>query len=112
MNLYILKRNGEKHQIDFSKVSSRIKSLATDPILGPALAEEVIINTVQYIITGLISGMHTRDLDLLGADYAAHSIPRHPDYGKERYLGGSRTHFKLESTNIRTRYDGQPPLVQ
>lgn len=49
-------------------------------IIGPQLPAFVATEVAQQIIAGLISGVHTRDIDLQSADKAA-TIQSHPAFG-------------------------------
>ena len=73
--MYVIKRDGTPMAISFDKVTRRIKALAAD------LDETVVLKTIQVVINGVRTGIHTRDLDVLGAQEAIANVLTHPDYG-------------------------------
>lgn len=72
---YVTKRNGDKEEVSFDKVIRRIKFLSSGLDVNT-------INVSQQIISQIVDGILTSDLDLLGADICINLTTVHPDYGK------------------------------
>lgn len=74
--MYVINRNGEKEAVLFDKITSRIDSLCYDldrDFIDPP--------SITYkVITGLYTGVTTRELDNLAAEIAASMTVQHPDY--------------------------------
>jgi len=74
--MYVLKRDGRKEEVHFDKITSRIRKLSwgLDRKVDPAVI-------TSKVISGVYSGVTTRELDELTAQTAAHMVTSHPDYG-------------------------------
>lgn len=72
---YVIKRSGERSEICFDKVTSRLTKL------GVGLDIDVVNHVIQQVIKGVRSGIQTRELDLLGALKATEEALIHPDFG-------------------------------
>ena len=74
--MFVMKRNGRKETVMFDKITSRIEKLTygldKDYIDPPAITFKVI--------SGLYSGVTTKELDNLAAEIAATLTTKHPDY--------------------------------
>lgn len=75
--LYVKKRRGRTELVDINKINARIRKLLW------GLNEDYIdlANIVMKVITGLYSGVTTRELDNLAAETCAVMSTIHPDYG-------------------------------
>ncbi len=73
--MYVVKRDGRKQPIYFDKITARNLKLACDlPLVDTT-------SLSQTVIRGLVSGMTTRDIDLLSAESAIYRSIYEPDYG-------------------------------
>ncbi|GLV32988.1 Ribonucleoside diphosphate reductase large subunit [Carabus blaptoides fortunei] len=74
--MFVTKRDGRKEEVQYDKITSRIKSLCyglNDEFVDPAI--------VTYkVIDGLFNGVTTVELDDLAAEIAAMMTTDHPDY--------------------------------
>ena len=73
-DMYVVKRNGEKHPVEFDKITSRIRRLAYGLDVDPVVV-------AQKVVQGLYNGVSTRTLDVLAMETAAYRASMHPDYG-------------------------------
>ena len=73
----IIKRNGRKQEVDFNKITVRIKQLS---LKEPALHINPIL-VAQKVVSGLHDGVTTQALDDLAAETAIFLSYDHPDYG-------------------------------
>lgn len=73
--MFVVKRNGKTEPVHFDKITSRIKKLSygLDPLVDPAII-------VQRVCRGLVSGMHTYEIDNLAAETAAAMASIHSDH--------------------------------
>jgi ribonucleoside-diphosphate reductase alpha chain len=73
--MYVIKRDGRKEQVQFDKITARIKKLcyglheAVDPV-----------KIALRVIDGVYDGVKTTELDNLAAEVAATNAVSHPDY--------------------------------
>ena len=77
---YIIKRNGQKEQIQFDKITKRIGRLIKD--------DESYLNPIliaQKVIASIYSGITTEELDIEAADICVNLSTVHPSYS---LLGG------------------------
>jgi len=73
-SMKVIKRNGSKEDVSFDKVLQRIRKAARGLQVNPdALA--------QQVLTQLIDGVRTSELDELTAQLAASLCTNHPDWG-------------------------------
>ena len=72
---YILKRNGEKEQVFFDKITQRISNLVTDDM------NVNVISIVKKTIESIYSGITTKELDDQSAYHCASMSTIHHDYG-------------------------------
>jgi len=74
--MFVYKRNGIKEPVHFDKITSRLTKLSwgLDKAVDP-------VKVTQKVISGVYSGVTTRELDELTAQTAAHMVTQHPDYG-------------------------------
>lgn len=72
---YVTKRNGEKEEISFDKITKRLKKLSSGLSVN-------VHELAQTIITKIYNGIQTREIDELAADTCANRSSTHPDYGK------------------------------
>ncbi len=75
--MYVIKRNGKQEEVQFDKITNRVKKLcySLDPMVDP-------VAVARKVIDGLHEGIKTTDLDNLAAEVAATLTVRHPDYGQ------------------------------
>lgn len=76
--MYVLKRSGERQQVQFDKITERIRTLCE---MEPRLAAVDPADVAQKVIQGLRTGMTTQELDLLASKTLAYRTIDHPDYG-------------------------------
>ncbi|EGC32866.1 ribonucleotide reductase large subunit [Dictyostelium purpureum] len=78
--MYVIKRDGQKQNVTFDKITSRIRFLCE---MEPRLNEEIVdpAEVAQKVISGVFPGVKTTELDNLAAETAAYMSTRHPDYG-------------------------------
>ena len=75
MNMYVIKRGGEKEKVSFDKVLEKYRKLSY------GLNEKVSFEFVaQKTIEGIYDGVTTTELDILASEIAAAKIVEHPDY--------------------------------
>lgn len=73
---YVIKRNGQRQDVHFDKITSRIRSLCFG--LNSDFIDPVQIT--QKVVRGLRPGITTSELDELAAETAAGSANVHPDF--------------------------------
>jgi ribonucleotide reductase alpha subunit len=74
----IIKRNGEYQSLSFDKILIRISKLANDPNLGKL---SISFDTLaQEVISKLIDGITSSEIDTLTSNAAIHKSTIHPDY--------------------------------
>lgn len=74
--MYVIKRNGEKQEVHFDKITNRIKKLAYG--LDASFCDPVVV--AQKVIQGVYPGVTTTQLDELAAETAAYMSTIHPEY--------------------------------
>jgi ribonucleoside-diphosphate reductase alpha subunit len=75
--MFVVKRNGERQEVHFDKITTRIRKLAwglDSNHCDPALV-------AQKVIQGVFPGVTTEQLDQLAAETAAYMSTQHSDYG-------------------------------
>ncbi|KAI7904559.1 ribonucleotide reductase [Cokeromyces recurvatus] len=74
--MFVIKRDGRKESVDFSKITSRISKVCY------GLNEKFIIpdQVAQKVISGICQGITTAELDNLTAEIAAYMTTNHPDF--------------------------------
>ncbi len=73
--MYVIKRDGRKEQVQFDKITARIKKLCY------GLHESVDpVKIALRVIDGVYDGVKTTELDNLAAEVAATNAVSHPDY--------------------------------
>jgi len=70
---YVTKRNGEKEKVYFDKINARIEKLCEGLKINPT-------RVTRDITKEMYNGIHTWELDELGAQIAASLCTEHPDY--------------------------------
>ncbi len=75
INMYVLKRDGRREDVQFDKITSRIKKLCygLDSRVDP-------IQISQKVVLGVYPGVSTVELDELAAQTAAYMSTQHPDF--------------------------------
>jgi len=73
--MQVIKRDNTIEPVEFNKVSRRLQ------ILAEGLAVDYIY-VAQQVISRIVSGIHTRELDDIAANISANLVLRHPDYAK------------------------------
>lgn len=74
--MFVIKRNGEKQEVHFDKITNRIKKLAYG--LNPVYCDPVLV--AQKVIQGVFPGVTTTQLDELAAQTSAYMSTIHPAY--------------------------------
>lgn len=72
---FVTKRNGDKEEVSFDKITKRIKKLSSGLNLN-------CIELAQSIISRIYPGIYTRQIDELTAEICASRMTINPDYGK------------------------------
>jgi len=75
--MFVVKRNGEKHDMHFEKITNRIKKL----LYGLDTKHCDAAKVAQKVIKSIFSGITTEEIDVLSAETAAYMSTVHPDYG-------------------------------
>jgi len=76
--LYVIKRNGQKQEVLYDKITNRLKELCK---ISPSLSDYIDSGYVtQKVISGIYSGIKTTELDELAAQTCAYMSTEHPDY--------------------------------
>lgn len=76
--MYVIKRNGDRQEVDFNQISSRIRNLAYNLNTDFVDVEAITKRTIE----GLYDGIHTSELDSAAAHVCASMSTRHPDFSK------------------------------
>lgn len=76
--MYVIKRNGQRQDVMFDKIKSRISKLCWG--LDVNFVDSVVVT--QKVIQGVYKGVTTAELDELAAETAAHLTSEHPEYGE------------------------------
>ena len=71
---YVIKRNGEKEEVQFDKVVRRIKNKSNNLHVNPVLI-------AQKVCSRIYDGVKTSELDELTAQICTSHATTHPDYG-------------------------------
>lgn len=74
--MYVIKRNGERQEVHFDKITNRIKKLAYG--LNQDFCDPTLV--AQKVIQGVYPGVTTEILDELAAETAAFMSTIHPEY--------------------------------
>nr|QYA18320.1 ribonucleoside--diphosphate reductase large subunit [Clandestinovirus] len=77
-DLYVIKRNGQRQEVKFDKITLRLKKLANE---GRHLNVDVV-KVAQKVIDGIFAGVTTSELDKFAAKIAAQMTSVHPDYAE------------------------------
>jgi ribonucleoside-diphosphate reductase subunit M1 len=74
--MYVVKRNGEKEEVAFDKITRRIRALCD------GLNAEYVdpVKVTQKVVEGVYPGVSTSDLDTLAAETCAYMSQYHPDF--------------------------------
>lgn len=75
----VVKRNGERQQVVFDKITKRLTYLCNFPTTLDKLVNTTKI--AQTVVGGLYDGVTTRELDVFASEVAATMSSDHPDYG-------------------------------
>jgi len=79
-DIRIRKRNGELQEVCYDKIDRRIRKLINDPNLGKL--ENVSIGViVRDVISKVVDGISSAELDTLSAQLCNDNCVKHPDYG-------------------------------
>ena len=73
-SMFVIKRNGDKEEVSFDKVTRRIKNLSCDLKINAFVI-------AQKVCQEIYDGVLTTDLDELAAQTCAHLSTEHLDYG-------------------------------
>jgi ribonucleoside-diphosphate reductase subunit M1 len=75
--MFVIKRNGKKENIQFDRITERLKNLVEkEPRL--TVIDPVVV--AQKVVAGIFPGIKTQDLDNLAAETAAYMSTIHPEY--------------------------------
>ena len=74
--MYVVKRDGQKEEVAFDKITRRIRALCDD--LNPDYVDPVKVT--QKVVEGVYPGVTTSDLDTLAAETCAYMSQFHPDF--------------------------------
>lgn len=74
--MYVVKRDGDKEEVAFDKITRRIASLCDG--LNPEFVDPVKVT--QKVVEGVYSGVTTSDIDVLAAETCAYMSQFHPDF--------------------------------
>jgi len=75
--MQVIKRNGQKQDVSFDKITARIKQLT---LKLPLLTNVNVFLIAQKVITGITNGITTEELDQLSCETAIFMSTIHPDY--------------------------------
>lgn len=78
MSMHVLKRNGNKEELNFDKILERIKKLTKQPYPLNNVNSHII---TQYVIQGLVDGIQTNEIDKHSADISSSLSIKHYEYG-------------------------------
>ncbi len=73
-NMFVVKRNGEKEEVAFEKVQERISKVSTGLTVNAT-------RVAQGVLTRIVDGISTTELDTIAANLAFSWSTSHPDYG-------------------------------
>jgi ribonucleoside-diphosphate reductase alpha subunit len=71
--MYVIKRDGQKEELDLTKIQRRIRNLADDLHVNADLVS-------QKTVSGLVNNITTSEIDEHAASTAAYMGSKHPDY--------------------------------
>ena len=74
--MYVVKRDGQKEEVAFDKITRRIRALCDD--LNSDYVDPVKVT--QKVVEGVYPGVTTSDLDTLAAETCAYMSQFHPDF--------------------------------
>ena len=74
--MYVVKRDGDKEEVAFDKITRRIASLCDG--LNPEFVDPVKVT--QKVVEGVYSGVSTSEIDVLAAETCAYMSQLHPDF--------------------------------
>ena len=74
--MYVIKRDGEKEEVAFDKITRRIAALCDG--LNPEFVDPVKVT--QKVVEGVYSGVSTSEIDILAAETCAYMSQFHPDF--------------------------------
>jgi len=101
---YVVKRNGDHEKVYFDKINHRIEKLCVNLNINST-------RVTRDITKEMYNGIHTYELDELGAQIAASLSTEHPDYGKLASKIIISNHHKNTSPSfsetMRTLYDNK-----
>ena len=72
--MYVIKRDGRKEPVAFEKVSERLRKVADGLHVN-------VTAIAQKVLTQIVNGINTSELDVLAANLAISNVTTHPDYG-------------------------------
>ena len=72
--MQVQKRNGNLENVDFNKITNRLKVLNDSDCVDP-------IKVAQKVCNSIYDGVSTKELDELSAQIAISLSLEHPDYG-------------------------------
>ena len=75
--MYVIKRNGEREEVSFDKITKRLKALKER---NPPLNIDVL-PVAQKVVSGIYRGVKTSELDEFAAETAVAMTTKHLDYG-------------------------------
>ena len=97
--MFVIKRNNIKEKVSFDKITERISNLVN---MTPKLETIDPAIIAQKVISGVFSGVTTKQLDGLAAETAAYMSTIHPDYDKlASRLVISNLHKETESDYLK-----------
>lgn len=97
--MFVIKRDGTKQPVHFDKITERISNLVN---MNPKLETVDPIVIAQKVITGVCTGITTKELDCLAAETAAYMSTIHPDYDRlASRLVISNLHKETESDYLK-----------
>ena len=76
--MFVIKRNGDRQEVDFNQILDRIKGLSSG--LNTTHLDLELVS--KRVIEGLYDGIHTRDIDKATEFVAASMTTRHHDYSR------------------------------
>jgi ribonucleoside-diphosphate reductase alpha subunit len=77
--MFVVKRNGSQELVSFDKITERLSKLV---VKEPKLLNTDPIKVSQKVVSGVYSGVSTRELDNLAAETAAFMSTIHPNYDR------------------------------
>jgi hypothetical protein len=97
--MFVIKRDGNHQIVQFDKITERISNLVN---MNPKLETVDPIVIAQKVISGVCTGITTKELDCLAAETAAYMSTIHPDYDKlASRLVISNLHKETESDYLK-----------